>query len=106
MLTLKRQKLDRRYVLNLENLTIQYFMVIYLKILLCDRPNGRSIATQISHLASKYKGPSSSIDYRERGSHAQGVYPTQDTSGIKTVMVTKEEKTDKNNSKRVVRHKK
>ena len=39
----------------------------------------------------KYKGPSS-MDYRERESHARGVYPTQDTSRIETAMVKQEEK--------------
>ena len=29
----------------------------------------------------RYKGPFS-VDYKERRSHARGVYPTQDTSGI------------------------
>ena len=34
------------------------------------------------------------MDYRERGSHAQSVYPTQDTSRIETVRLKGEEKTD------------
>ena len=29
----------------------------------------------------------SSMDYRERGSHARGVYPTQDTSSLGTTRV-------------------
>ena len=35
-----------------------------------------------------------SMDYRERGSHAQGVYPTQDTSHMGTAKVTQEEEAD------------
>ena len=31
------------------------------------------------------------MDYMERGSHAQGVYPTQDTSRIGTARVKQEE---------------
>ena len=35
---------------------------------------------------TKYKGPSS-MDCRERESHARGVYPTQDTSRMGTARV-------------------
>ena len=38
----------------------------------------------------KYKGPFS-IDYRERESHARGMYLTQDTSRTRTVRVKQEE---------------
>ena len=38
----------------------------------------------------KCKG-SFSIDYRERGSHARGVFSTQDTSRMGTVRVKQEE---------------
>ena len=38
----------------------------------------------------KYKGPLS-MDYRERGSHARGVYPTQYTSTMGTARVKEEE---------------
>ena len=41
----------------------------------------------------KYKGPFS-MDNRERGSYARGVYPTQDTSHKGTVMVEQEEEAD------------
>ena len=34
------------------------------------------------------------MDYRERGTHARGVYLTQDTSRMGTVIVKEEEKTD------------
>ena len=33
-------------------------------------------------------------DYRERGSHARGVYPTKNTSCMGTAMVKQEEETD------------
>ena len=57
----------------------------------CDR----SVATlrPQSHFSSKYKGPSS-MDCRERGSHAAGVYPTQDTSRMETVSVKQKEEAD------------
>ena len=42
------------------------------------------------------------MDWRERGSHARGVYPTQYTSRMGTARVKEEEGADKNNSKRVV----
>ena len=41
----------------------------------------------------KYKGPFS-MDYRERGTHAQGVYPTQYNSRMGTARVKQEEETD------------
>ena len=34
-----------------------------------------------------------SMDYSERGSHARGVYLTQDTSRMRIVMVKQEEET-------------
>ena len=34
------------------------------------------------------------MDGREKGSHAQGVYPTQDTSRMGTVEVKREEEAD------------
>ena len=34
------------------------------------------------------------MDYRERGSHARGVYPTQCASYMETVRVKQEEKAD------------
>ena len=34
------------------------------------------------------------MDYRERGSRARGVYPTQDTLRMGTARVKKEEETD------------
>ena len=34
------------------------------------------------------------MDYRKRGSHAQGVYPTQDTSRMEAVRTKQEEETD------------
>ena len=34
------------------------------------------------------------MDYRERGSHARGVYPTQYTSRMETVRVKQEEEAD------------
>ena len=34
------------------------------------------------------------MDCRERGSHTQGVYPTQDTSGLGTAGVKQEEEAD------------
>ena len=42
----------------------------------------------------KYKGPFS-MDYREQGFHARGVYPTQYTSRIGTARVKQEEEADK-----------
>ena len=41
------------------------------------------------------------MDNRERGSQAWGVYPTHDTRRMGTAKVKQEEKTDKNDSKRV-----
>ena len=41
----------------------------------------------------KYKG-SSSKDHRERGSHARGASPTQDTSRMGTARVKQEEEKD------------
>ena len=41
----------------------------------------------------KYKG-TSSIDCRERGSHALGMHPTQYTSCMRTARVKQEEETD------------
>ena len=41
----------------------------------------------------KYKGPYS-IDYRERGSHARGVYPTPYTSRMGTARVKEEEEVE------------
>ena len=38
------------------------------------------------------------MDYRERGSHARGVYPTQDTSSMGTVRTKQEEEAEKSNS--------
>ena len=34
------------------------------------------------------------MDYRDRGSHAQGVYPTQDTSHMGTARVKQEKEAD------------
>ena len=34
------------------------------------------------------------MDYRKRGSHARGVYPTQDTPRMGTAMMTQEEETE------------
>ena len=68
------------------------------KELTCGLSSLRSI--RIVH-RPKYKGPSS-IDNRERGSQARGVYPTQDTSHMGKARVKEEEEVDKNNSKRVV----
>ena len=45
---------------------------------------------QLSHFASKYKGPSS-MDYRERGSHARDAYSIQDNSRMGTSCVKEEE---------------
>ena len=70
----------------------------------------RTITTlrPLSHFASKYKGPFS-MDYRERGSHARGVYHTQDTSLMTTARVKEDStargrSTHKNNGKRVVKY--
>ena len=38
--------------------------------------------------------PTLRMDYRERGSHARGVYPTQDTSRMGTARVKEEEGAD------------
>ena len=35
------------------------------------------------------------MDYRDRGSHAQGVYPTQYSSRMETARVKQEEETDR-----------
>ena len=35
-----------------------------------------------------------SMDYSERGSHARGVYPTQNTSRMETARVKQEKETD------------
>ena len=40
-----------------------------------------------------------SMDCRERGSHARGVYPTQDTSRMGTARVKQEEEADITNAK-------
>ena len=50
----------------------------------------------------KYKGPFS-MDYRERRSHARGVYPTQYTSLMGTERIKQEEETETSNT-RVVRN--
>ena len=50
-------------------------------------------ASLLSHFVSKYKGPSC-MDYRERGSHVRGVYPTQYTSRMGAVRVKQEEEAD------------
>ena len=63
----------------------------------------KAVLDQYVFLRQKYKGPFS-IDYRERGSHARGVYPAQYTSRVGTVRMREEEKSDKNNSNRVVRN--
>ena len=34
------------------------------------------------------------MDYRERGSHARGAYPTQDTSRMEIVRMKQEEEAD------------
>ena len=49
----------------------------------------------ISYFAQKYAG-SSSADCRDRGLHARGVYPTQDTSrmGTARARVKQEEEAD------------
>ena len=39
------------------------------------------------------------MNYRERGSHARGVYPTQYTSRMGKVNMKQEEETDKNNAR-------
>ena len=46
------------------------------------------------------------MDYKERRSHARGVYPTQDTSPVGTVRMNKARGRTrrKNNSNRVVRN--
>ena len=41
----------------------------------------------------KYNRPFS-MDYRERGSNAEGVYPTQDTLRMRTVRVKQEKEAD------------
>ena len=82
------------------NLTISD---IYLVILFCDRPyNGWSIATLrlLSHFASNNKRQSS-IEYRERESHARVVYPTRDATSMKTA---RGRSRHQNNSKKVVRN--
>ena len=43
--------------------------------------------------AQKYAGPFN-IDYRERESHARGVYPTQDTSRLGTARLKGENEAD------------
>ena len=43
------------------------------------------------------------MDYRGRGSHARGVYPTQDASRMGTSRMKQEEETDTNKA-RVVRN--
>ena len=45
----------------------------------------------IELIVFRYKRPFS-IDYRERGSHERGVYPTQDNSRMRTERVKQEEK--------------
>ena len=44
------------------------------------------------------------MNYRERGSHARGVYPIQYTSSMRTVRVELKEERHNNNSKRVGRN--
>ena len=39
------------------------------------------------------------MDYRERGSRARGVYPTQYTSRMRTVRVKQEKEADKNDAR-------
>ena len=67
----------KQIIENLYNITqIRFYICLF-----CDRLNCHSMATLrlLSHLTSKYKG-TSSMDCRERWSHALGVYPTQYTS--------------------------
>ena len=47
----------------------------------------------LSHLAAKYKGPSS-MGCRERGSHALDLYLTEDTSRMETARVKEAEEAD------------
>ena len=46
------------------------------------------------------------MDYRKRGSHARGVYPTQDTSYTETVRMKQEEEDRRTIVKRGVRNNK
>ena len=41
------------------------------------------------------------MDYREQGSHARGVYPTEYASRMGTARVKQEEETDKNKARAV-----
>ena len=55
----------------------------------------KAILSQYKVVANKtkYKGPIST-DCRDRGSQARGVYPTQDTSRMRTARVKQEEEAD------------
>ena len=59
----------------------------------CDRLNAIATLRPLSYFTSKYKGPSS-MDCRERGSHARGVYTAHDTLRMKKAWVKQEEKAD------------
>ena len=48
---------------------------------------------EVNTRCSQIKRPFS-MDCRERGSHARGVYPTQDTSRTRSATVKQEEKAD------------
>ena len=50
-------------------------------------------ATKHDPIKPKYTGLFR-IDYRERGFHARGLYPTQDTSSMGTARVKQEEEVD------------
>ena len=52
-----------------------------------------SHATKHDPKRPKYKGPFR-IDYGERASHAQGVYPAQDTSRMGAARMKQEEEAD------------
>ena len=57
--------------------------------------DGQSRATlrPLSNFASKQKGPCS-VNYRERGFHARGLYITKDTLRMGTIRVIQEKKAD------------
>ena len=52
-----------------------------------------SNASVVKPFRLKYNGPFS-IDCMERGSHARGVYPIQDTSRMGTAKIKQEEQAD------------
>ena len=69
---------------NIYHVLVHIIIIIYYKAFLFH-------STKNDPKIPKYKRPFSK-DYKERGSHARGVYSTHDTSRMETVKMKQEEK--------------